>query len=171
MSTENTIVLMSRSRIERSLQRIAYQIVEETAGAKDISLLGIDRRGKVVADYIREQLEQILGEDIGCSRINIKHPEEQASDEYISDDSNLLVLVDDVIFSGRTMFKALTELDGDSLPGQVYCAVLVDRGHRKVPVMAHFQGIEIPTKLKEHVSVRLDEQGALQDVVLILNES
>mgnify|MGYP006278051421 CR=1 FL=1 len=175
MGYERQVALMNRQRIDRALQRIAYQIVEDAHSDATIVLAGIEHRGFAVAGALQHHLQSIIGMPEAPVKLTVKKGEPNISDtdaSRVADIENAyLVLVDDVIFSGKTMFKALRLVASDELDGEIHVAVLVDRGHRTLPVLARFVGIDIPTKLNEHVAVELDENDALDRVVLYKAQS
>jgi len=148
---KNLITLMDKGRIKRTIKRLSLQVWENMEGNSDVYLIGLNERGYAVAEEMVGELSKLMGRKINLVRYNV------AEDFY---DGNLaelvgqqVVVVDDVIFSGRTMFKALTSIFDHGLPEMTQVAVLVDRGHRKFPVKANFTGINIPTKPGEHVDV------------------
>lgn len=170
MADTNTIELMNRARIERALKRMAYQIVENAQGNDPILLMGIDRRGFAVARQLSEYLSAILDEEISPQKLSINDDPDSDELELLRRmDKVFLVLVDDVIFSGHTMFKAFQEVARATTPQEAHIAVLVDRGHRKLPFLAEYTGIEIPTKQNEHVHVEVDETDTIKEVVLTKN--
>lgn len=165
---DQTIELMNRSRIERALKRMAYQIVENAKGNSPILLVGIDRRGYAVAKELSQYLSDILDENISPLQLTINGtPQSNALKPFKQMEDAFLVLVDDVIFTGHTMFKALQQIAQVSTPQEAHIAVLVDRGHRKLPFLAEYIGIQIPTKQNEHVQVDVDDSGIIKQVLLI----
>ena len=147
------IELMSKSRLKRSIKRIAYQILEISRGS-DIVLIGLNQRGFYVASQIQSIINEVDGNST-CSLFQYRVDEdpEAVPGFQIKEGGNNLAtfLVDDVIFSGRTMFKAIKNLHNLDEKTAVYTAAIIDRGHRKVPVHASVSGIQVPTKLNEHV--------------------
>lgn len=149
------IELMSKSRLARTIKRIAYQILEISHGS-DVVLIGLNERGYYIASQIQKIIAKIEGKS-SCSLFRYRIDEEPEAVPELSETSqgnNLATfLVDDVIFSGKTMFKAIKNLHNFEEKSSVYIAALIDRGHRKVPVHASVSGIQIPTKLNEHVKL------------------
>lgn len=158
---------MNADRVKRSLKRMAYQIAEVNQEGKPMILLGINNRGYLVAGKLGGYLSSIYASEVRYSRLPVEDPEEAAR---LLNEAELagkfLILIDDVIFSGRTMFKALRLLSDSIELEEIYAAVLIDRGHRKLPVEARFTGMDLPTKLDEHVSVVTDED-TIREVLLI----
>lgn len=162
MDAEHGVVLMNGDRVQRSLKRIAFQISEANRDALPVMLIGINRRGHVVARNLGEYLSPLYDQEVVVRQLDLEegilsgdHPEED----------HFVVLADDVIFSGHTMFQALSLLADTLQPEEVHTVTLIDRGHRKMPVEAQFSGLTIPTKLNEHVRVNV-EDGAIRNVEL-----
>lgn len=159
MDSGSEIVLMSRERILRSLNRMAHEIAEQNVDDAPIKLFGIGERGYAVAQVLEDILSPIFNEEVELSRLKLKQNRPDDSFEDIKLQKNHYpIIVDDVIFSGRTMFQALKMISNHIDPSEIHTAVLIDRGHRKFPIKAEFCGMELPTKLDEHVSVVVEEQ-------------
>ena len=165
MVDTDKIILMDQKRIERSLKRIAHQIAERNRDDKQLVLIGINTRGYSVATAIRNYLSSQYG-DIICRQLMVDNPSFEGWDKGKNTEKKFKVLVDDVIFSGSTMFKALLLLHSHEELQEIHTAVLVDRGHHKLPLQAEFVGLELPTKLNEHVSVEVSNDGKVQQVLL-----
>src|ERR1041384_1539587 len=161
--------------IARVLTRIAHEIVERAKGADDVVLLGIPTRGVFLAQRLAAKLEEITDRKIPVGSLDITmyrddlrmHPPRAlARTEIPGDgiDGRLVVLVDDVLFSGRTIRAALDALNDIGRPRAVQLAVLVDRGHRELPIRADFVGKNLPTSLVQRVRVHLtgvDDEDAV----------
>ncbi|WP_419993413.1 bifunctional pyr operon transcriptional regulator/uracil phosphoribosyltransferase PyrR [Streptomyces boninensis] len=163
--------------IARVLTRIAHEIVERAKGADDVVLLGIPTRGVFLARRLADKLEEITGGktpagslDITMYRDDLRQGPARAlgHTDIPADgiDGRLVVLVDDVLFSGRTIRAALDALNDLGRPRAVQLAVLVDRGHRELPIRADYVGKNLPTSLRETVKVQLTE-GDGRDAVLL----
>lgn len=165
MAFSNKITLMDRPRIERTIKRIAYQIAEK-AKDKSIVLIGLNERGHAVAKEISLHLKSAFDNEVELIRFDVVDEIEQAETirEQFEFKDSMVLLVDDVIFTGKTMFTALQHLL-DNPDYTVYTAVLIDRGHLSLPVKSEFIGMEIPTKPKEHVEMTLIE-GVAEEVFL-----
>lgn len=167
MAGSGSLTLMTTDRISRSLKRMAHEINERNKSDFPIVLFGINQRGLAVAEDLGEILSEILNDEVLVEQLNLETeggPGQQWNgDTY--EKQNFIVLVDDVIFSGRTMFRALTNTVKQLKPVEIYTAVLIDRGHRKYPVKAEFYGMKLPTKLDEHVDVLVDN-GDIREVRL-----
>ncbi|MFF4321606.1 bifunctional pyr operon transcriptional regulator/uracil phosphoribosyltransferase PyrR [Streptomyces sp. NPDC001568] len=163
--------------IARVLTRIAHEIVERAKGADDVVLLGIPTRGVFLARRLAEKLEEITGTKIPVGSLDItmyrddlrlKPARAIGRTEIPGDDidGRLVILVDDVLFSGRTIRAALDALGAIGRPRAVQLAVLVDRGHRELPIRADYVGKNLPTSLRETVKVQLQEEDG-RDAVLL----
>lgn len=166
--------VMTRDDLARVTRRIAHEIVERDQGAADVVLLGIPTRGKPFADRIAEALSSIEGRtvtagslDIGMYRDDLDlRPRTRIGPTEIPEpiDGKIVVLADDVLFTGRTIRAALDALADLGRPASVQLAVIVDRGHRQLPLRADFVGKNLPTSRSEHVSVRFDETDGEEGV-------
>lgn len=163
--------------IARVLTRIAHEIVERAKGADDVVLLGIPTRGVYLARRLAAKLEEITGTKIPVGSLDItmyrddlrlKPARAIGRTEIPGGDleGRLVVLVDDVLFSGRTIRAALDALGDLGRPRAVQLAVLVDRGHRELPIRADYVGKNLPTSLRETVKVQLQEEDG-RDAVLL----
>ncbi|CAL9382555.1 MULTISPECIES: bifunctional pyr operon transcriptional regulator/uracil phosphoribosyltransferase PyrR [unclassified Streptomyces] len=163
--------------IARVMTRIAHEIVERAKGADDVVLLGIPTRGVFLARRLADKLEQITERKVPVGSLDItmyrddlrmQPPRALARTEIPGDgiDGKLVVLVDDVLFSGRTIRAALDALNDIGRPRAVQLAVLVDRGHRELPIRADYVGKNLPTSLRETVKVLLVEEDGRDTVLL-----
>ncbi|MCC9305715.1 bifunctional pyr operon transcriptional regulator/uracil phosphoribosyltransferase PyrR [Kitasatospora sp. RB6PN24] len=181
MTTTNTPrpphQVLDGADISRVITRIAHEIVERAKGAEDVVLLGIHTRGVHLSRRLQAKLTQITGREIPLGTLDItmyrddlrmkparalEHTEIPAG----GIDGKLVILVDDVLFSGRTVRAALDALGDIGRPRAVQLAVLVDRGHRELPIRADYVGKNLPTSLREAVQVRLADTDG-QDAVLV----
>lgn len=170
-------VVLEASDIARAVKRIAHEIVEKNRGAGDLVLIGIRKRGVPLAERLGTEIEKIEGArppvghlDVSFYRddIGIRSPAEVDSTEFPFDvDEKTVVLVDDVLYTGRTVRAAIDALVDFGRPKAVQLAVLVDRGHRELPIRPDFIGKNIPTAGREEVKVKLAETDG-QDSVVIL---
>jgi pyrimidine operon attenuation protein/uracil phosphoribosyltransferase len=175
-------ILMDEKAIERALARIAHEILERNKGTDGLVILGIPTRGyelarklKTIIDAI-EHNDVLLGavdatlyrDDVGIKKTQ---PTLKKMDIPISIDDKKVIMVDDVLFTGRTIRAAMNALMDFGRPLSIQLAVLVDRGHRELPIKADYVGKNIPTSLKEGVKVRLqDTDGSCEVVVEPLEE-
>lgn len=170
-------VVLDSPDIERALKRIAHEILEANEGPNGIVLLGIPTRGKQLAERINALLTQIdpdyqpnLGVlDITMYRDDVASAERKIHQTLIPEcgiTDKVVVLVDDVLFSGRTVRAALDALTDLGRPRQVKLAVLVDRGHRELPIRPDFVGKNLPTAMTERVRVLLSQTDGVDQVVI-----
>ncbi|GAB3589240.1 bifunctional pyr operon transcriptional regulator/uracil phosphoribosyltransferase PyrR [Calidifontibacter terrae] len=168
-------VVLNDSDIRRAIRRIAHEIVERNKGVDDLVVLGIPARGAVLARRLSETLEVIEHSAIPTGTLDVtmyrddlrRHPVRTAAPTSIPDcgiDDKVVVLVDDVLFSGRTVRAALDALGDLGRPRAVRLAVLVDRGHRELPIRADHVGKNLPTSSSERVFVRLTESDGSEEV-------
>jgi len=157
MVDETAVTLMDEQRIERSLKRIAHQVVEDNRQSKELVIAGINERGYSVARLLQQHLSKLSDSEIVLYRVKPEEDElENNNDLNLS--NKYVLLVDDVIFSGITMYRALQLLTEKGKPDEVHTVTLIDRGHRKIPIFAQFVGMDLPTKLDEHVRVKLKQK-------------
>lgn len=176
-SADGVRPVLEAQDIARVLTRIAHEIVERAKGADDVVLLGIPTRGVYLARRLAAKLEEITGTKIPVGSLDItmyrddlrmKPARAIGRTEIPGDDldGRLVVLIDDVLFSGRTIRAALDALGDLGRPRAVQLAVLVDRGHRELPIRADYVGKNLPTSLRETVKVQLQEEDG-RDAVLL----
>jgi len=158
---------MDADEVRRALMRIAHEIVERNRGLKDVVVVGLQTGGVPLADRLAAILEEIEGLSVPCGSIDVAfyrddiglrpvHPEE-VTDLAFDITGRIVVLVDDVLFTGRTVRAALEALADRGRAGEVQLAVMVDRGHRELPIRPDFVGKNLPTRRDESVDVT--EQG------------
>lgn len=170
-------ICMDAQEIDRSLTRIAHQILEANKGAEGLALVGIVTRGDLLAKRLAERIGSIEGTSIPLGRLDISlyrddfatyfSPEVHATDIPFDIDGKTIVLVDDVLFTGRTIRAALDALMDIGRPACVQLAVLVDRGHRQLPIRADYVGKNVPSSLEENVRLFLDEVDGTSAVEIL----
>jgi len=169
------IIILSSTALERALKRMAHEIAERNEEVDNLVLVGIQRGGVFLARRLTNLLKDILGQlpvgslDVSMHRDDIgTHAAPNVYSTVIPFDvtGKTVVLVDDVLFSGRTTRAALDALNDFGRPQRVQLAVLIDRGHRELPVKADFVGKNVPTSLRERVNVQLKEDGGQDRVTL-----
>jgi pyrimidine operon attenuation protein / uracil phosphoribosyltransferase len=162
---------MSPARIERTITRIAFQIFEDTRGSDQLLLLGIAGRGYQLAKMLATRLSDIYGTAIEAHPVHVKDQPGSslppASDLAGMVRGKKVVIMDDVLYSGRTMFEAIRLITSAESPEEIRVAALIDRGHRRYPVDLRYQGLYSPTKLREHVACRFTGEGEPDGVWLI----
>jgi pyrimidine operon attenuation protein/uracil phosphoribosyltransferase len=170
-------VVLDRTAIQRALTRIAHEILEKNQGSKQLALIGIHTRGVFLSRRLATAIEAIEGEAILCGEIDItlyrddvgrsrSHPEVRGTKIPFSVEDVRIVLIDDVLYTGRTVRAALDAIIDFGRPRNIQLAVLVDRGHRELPIRADYVGKNIPTARDERVSVRLVECDDEDEVVI-----
>jgi pyrimidine operon attenuation protein/uracil phosphoribosyltransferase len=173
----NGRVVLDARDIARALTRISHEILERNKGAKDLVLLGIPSRGVPLAARIAERISSVEGYAVPVGALDVTmyrddlrlKPARTLLHTEIPPggiDDKTVVLIDDVLFSGRTIRSALDALNDVGRPRAVQLAVLVDRGHRELPIRADFVGKNLPTSLVERVSVRLAEADDVDAVTI-----
>jgi len=171
---------MDNKTIDRSLVRIAHEILERNRGAKDLAIIGIKTRGAYLAERIATILQSIEKAKlpVGLMDINLYRDDVQSKREQpviqkteISFDvvEKIIILVDDVLFTGRTIRAALDQIIDFGRPKSIQLAVLVDRGHRELPIRADYIGKNIPTSSDELVKVKIKEVDGEDSVSVIKN--
>ncbi|MFZ3047860.1 MAG: bifunctional pyr operon transcriptional regulator/uracil phosphoribosyltransferase PyrR, partial [Desulfatirhabdiaceae bacterium] len=161
---EHTRTLLDESDIDRILTRMTHEILEIHKGAEDLALIGIQTRGVFMAKRIQQRILRVEGADIPVGILDItlyrddwtrigSHPVLQATDILFSIDGRQVILVDDVLFTGRTIRAAMDALIDFGRPDRIELAVMVDRGHRELPIQANYVGKFIATRRSETVNV------------------
>jgi pyrimidine operon attenuation protein / uracil phosphoribosyltransferase len=169
--------VLNAEDISRILDRIAHQILEKTRGATDVVLLGIPTRGVYLAERLAARIATFAGVDVSLGSLDITlhrddlrtqgtRPLGRTVEPPGGVDGRLVILVDDVLFSGRTVRAALDALNDLGRPKAVQLAVLIDRGHRELPIRADYVGKNLPTSREEQVRVGLTESDGVDAVLL-----
>ncbi len=180
--SEKKNVVMDATAMKRSIRRLASEIVERNQGIENIGLLGVRTRGVYVARRIAKEIEKIEDTNLPIGvlditlyrddfRIRKVGPGVQVTDIPFDPDGKTVILIDDVLYTGRTSRAALDALMDYGRPGRVQLAVLVDRGHRELPIKADFVGMNIPTTSGENVKVLMKEQDGEDAVILLAKDT
>jgi pyrimidine operon attenuation protein/uracil phosphoribosyltransferase len=167
--------IMDGEEITRAITRIAHQVLEKNRGAGDIILVGIRTRGAPLAKRIAKEMEEIEGKEIPVGVLDITlyrddlqlvatQPVVGRTEIPSKVDDRVVVLIDDVLFTGRTIRAAMDEIMDFGRPTAIQLAVLIDRGHRELPIRADYVGKNVPTAAKEIITVRLKEQDGEDSV-------
>ena len=170
-------VVMDAEGIERSLTRVAYQILEKNKGVEDLVLVGIQKGGVLLAERLAKKISQIEGVPIPVGKLDItlyrddimtsgKAREIGKTDIPFSLDGRKVVLVDDVLFTGRTIRAAMDALMDFGRPMLIQLAVLIDRGHRELPIRADFVGKNLPSSHSEEVLVKISKRKTSDSVTI-----
>jgi pyrimidine operon attenuation protein / uracil phosphoribosyltransferase len=173
------VVLMDADRMARALTRIAHEIVERNRGTSELALVGIRTRGVPIARRIATTLKEITREEVPTGALDItlyrddlmRHavgpqPVVRRTEIPFSIDDRRILLVDDVLYTGRTIRSALDALIDFGRPRSIQLIVMVDRGHRELPIKADYVGKNLPTSPRQSVQVRLQEIDGEDEVLL-----
>jgi pyrimidine operon attenuation protein / uracil phosphoribosyltransferase len=170
-------VILDEDQLARTLRRIAHEIVEKHADLEEVALVGIYTRGAVLAERLRDLIEQFTGRAVPTGALDISfyrddvriHPQPvvKATRLDFPIDGRSVVLVDDVLYTGRTIRAAIEALFDYGRPERVQLAVLVDRGHRELPIRPDYVGKNVPTARAERVNVNLEEADGADRVLLL----
>ena len=171
--------VMDADRMSRALTRIAHEILERNRGLDELALVGIRTRGVPIARRLARTLKEINGDDVPTGALDItlyrddlmRHPVGpqplvRRTEIPFSIDDRKIMLVDDVLYTGRTIRAALDALIDFGRPRVIQLIALVDRGHRELPIKADYVGKNLPTSLKQSVQVRLQEIDGIDEIVI-----
>jgi len=170
-------VVLDDADVRRAVQRIAHEITEKSRGTDDLVLLGIPTRGVFLARRIAEAIADIEGQQVPCGSLDVTLYRDDLRLRQVRAlepteippagiDDRTVVLVDDVLYSGRTIRAALDAMNDLGRPSAVRLAVMVDRGHRELPIRPDFVGKNLPTAKDESVRVRFNEVDGVDEVVI-----
>lgn len=183
MSDSSTVksVCMDADEIDRAITRIAHQILENNKGAESLALVGIMTRGDVLAGMLRERIEEIEGVRVPLGKLDISFyrddfmthiaPEVLGTDIPFDIDGRRVILVDDILYTGRTIRAALDALMDIGRPSSVQLAVLVDRGHRELPIRADYVGKNVPSSSDENVRLFIEGIDGFSAVQILERKS
>lgn len=162
--------------MKRALTRISYEIIERNKGIQDIVLVGIKTRGIYIAQRLAERLKQLEDIDVPVGELDItlyrddvkdmEEPELNSSDVPVSIEGKEVILVDDVLYTGRTIRAAMDAVMDLGRPRKISLAVLVDRGHRELPIRADYVGKNIPTSKTEEIIVEMEERDGADRIMI-----
>ena len=181
MKVKFKTTLFDKTDILRMVHRLTHEILEQNHNPDDIVLIGILSRGEPLAHRIKDKIKEIALKDVNLGTVNISFhrddfmerlvvPQIKATDIKFSLDKKTVILVDDVLYTGRTIRAAIDEVLSFGRPSKIQLLVLVDRGHREMPIKADYIGKNIPTNDGEHVNVLLKEVDK-KDLVELLHFS
>jgi pyrimidine operon attenuation protein/uracil phosphoribosyltransferase len=182
----NEVVVLTAEQMLRTTTRIAHEILEKNPGVENLAVVGIHTRGAFLGARIHEVLCEVAGTQFAAGNIDISfyrddvaargavgvipstpQPVVKDTDLPFAIDGATVILVDDVLYTGRTIRAAIDALFDYGRPARVQLAVLVDRGHRELPIRPDYVGKNLPTALRERISVRLRECDGVDEVVLV----
>ena len=162
--------------MKRALTRISYEIIERNKGIQDIVLVGIKTRGIYIAQRLAERLKQLEDIDVPVGELDItlyrddvkdmEEPELHSSGVPVSIEGKEVILVDDVLYTGRTIRAAMDAVMDLGRPRKISLAVLVDRGHRELPIRADYVGKNIPTSKTEEIIVEMEERDGADRIMI-----
>ncbi|MDD3275237.1 MAG: bifunctional pyr operon transcriptional regulator/uracil phosphoribosyltransferase PyrR [Candidatus Omnitrophica bacterium] len=175
------VKILDQEGVSRAITRIAHEIIEKNKGSAGLCLIGIRNRGVYIARRIAACIKQIEKTDVLTGALDITlyrddltlatgQPLVRKTEIDFNINDKALVLVDDVLYTGRTIRAALDALTDFGRPKSIQLAVLVDRGHRELPIRADFVGKNIPTSRKESVEVRLKESDGEDEILIVEKE-
>jgi pyrimidine operon attenuation protein/uracil phosphoribosyltransferase len=170
--------IMDEEGVRRTITRLAYEITERNKGVENIAIVGVRTRGASLAERLVAKIKEIEGKEVPLGILDItlyrddfrkrlKQPLVQVTDITFEIDDVDVVLVDDVLYTGRTSRAALDALMDFGRPASVQLAVLVDRGHRELPIRADYVGKSIPTSMGEEIRLRLKEIDGEDSILLV----
>jgi pyrimidine operon attenuation protein/uracil phosphoribosyltransferase len=172
---EDKAVIMDESAMMRALSRISHEIIERNKGISEVAIIGIQRRGVPLANMIAERILEIEGVKIKVGILDItfyrddlsllsEHPLVKGTEIDFSVNGKKIILVDDVLYTGRTVRAAIEAIMDLGRPDNIQLAILVDRGHRELPIRADYVGKNVPTSKSEVIHVKLKEYDGINSV-------
>jgi len=170
--------ILDSNDINRAIRRMSHEIIEKNKGVSNLCLVGIQKGGVTLAERLASEIKSIEGGKIQVGKLDItlyrddlntkeEQPVVKRTDIPCNIDGKTVVLVDDVLFTGRSIRAAMDALIDFGRPASIQLAVLIDRGHRELPIRADYAGKNIPTSFKDSVEVTLEEESSRDRVVLI----
>ena len=171
-------ILLDESGIKRALMRISYEIIEKNKSVKNIVLVGIKNRGDILAERIKNKIFEIENINVPLETIDITHYRDDIDRKNFDLDiknikfntdltNKIVVIVDDVLYTGRTIRAGLDAILSKLRPSKIQLACLIDRGHRELPIKADFIGKNVPTSRSEQIEVYLSEIDNKEEVVIL----
>ncbi len=171
--------ILNNMEIERALKRLTHEIIERNKGVKNLCLIGIQRGGVLLAKRLASLIKSIEKEDVEVGALDIalyrddihikeEQPVVRSTDIPFTIDNKTVVLVDDVLFTGRSIRAAMDAIIDFGRPAYIQLAVLIDRGHRELPIRADYVGKNIPTSINDRVEVYMDESDNKKDRVVLI---
>ncbi|MFA5741762.1 MAG: bifunctional pyr operon transcriptional regulator/uracil phosphoribosyltransferase PyrR [Candidatus Izemoplasmatales bacterium] len=164
--------IIDQNTIERTIRRISYEIIEKNHDLDNVVILGIPTRGVVLGQRIAANIKAIEGVEVICDVLNVRPYRDDLNKPLpkilpnINVTGKTVIFADDVLYTGRTVRAALDAVMDMGRPAKIYLAVLIDRGHRELPIMANYVGKNIPTSQNESILVQFVETDGIEQVVL-----
>ena len=177
MNFAEKAVIMNASDMNRAIKRMAHEVIEANRGAENLVILGVQRRGVPLARKLAEAIKQVEGTDLPQGALDITFyrddlstlgpaPKVSSTDMPFDVTGKIIILVDDVLYTGRTVRAALDVIMDWGRPRAIQLAVLVDRGHRELPIRPDYVGKNVPTSQREVIKVKVMEFDEKQEVVV-----
>ncbi len=171
--------ILNNKEIERVIKRLTHEIIEKNKGVKALCLIGIQRGGVILAKRLASMIKYVEKEEVGVGSLDIalyrddihikeKQPVVRTTDIPFQINDKTVILVDDVLFTGRSIRAAMDAIIDFGRPAYIQLAVLIDRGHRELPIRADYVGKNIPTSINDRVEVYLDEKDSNKDRVILI---
>jgi len=178
VNKKDKAILLDRKQINKTLIRLAHEIIEKNFNLDNLAIIGIRTRGDIIANRLYEIIKQITGSSLDLGSIdvtfyrddfetNLGSPKIGPSNILFNINKKDVILIDDVLYTGRTIRAAMEEIFSLGRPDKIQLAVLIDRGHRELPIKANYVGKNYPTSFNEHVHVYLDEVDNEESVKLL----
>lgn len=181
MVFKENVRIMDEAALERTLKRLAHEILDRNKGTEGLVLVGIKRRGDIIAKRLALKIKEITKKSLKVGTLDITlyrddfttiaaQPVVHKTEINFNLNEKKVILVDDVLFTGRTIRAAISELIDFGRPSLIQLVVLIDRGHRELPIRADYVGKNLPTSIKEIVGVKLKELDKVDEVVITKEE-
>lgn len=181
MKFKEKSIIMDTAESKRTVDRIAYEILERNRGTENIIIIGIQRKGVLLAKAIRNKIKELEGVSIPMGTLDItfyrddltrlaSHPIVKDTDIPFSIEDKNIILVDDVLYTGRTIRSAIDEIFDMGRPKRIELAVLADRCQRELPFSADYIGKVVPTAKDEHICVKISDDGEIENVSICSKE-
>tara|TARA_B110000014_G_C20126724_1_gene601041 strand:- start:8097 stop:8654 length:558 start_codon:yes stop_codon:yes gene_type:complete len=178
VKTKNKATLLDEKQIKKTLVRLAHEIIEKNSNLDNISIIGIRTRGDIIAQRLHGIIKDIANCDLDIGTLdvtfyrddfetNLGTPKIGPSNILFDINKKNIILIDDVLYTGRTIRAAMEEIFSLGRPDQIQLGVLIDRGHRELPIRANYVGKNYPTSFNEHVHVYLNETDKDESVKLV----
>ena len=175
---KNKAILLDDKKINRTLTRLAHEIIEKNSSFEDLAIIGIRTRGDIIAKRLVSIIKNISNKEINLGtldvtfyrddfRTNFGSPKVGPSEILFDLDKKNIILIDDVLYTGRTIRAAMEEIFSLGRPKKIQLGVLIDRGHRELPIKADYVGKNYPTSFNEHIHVYLSEVDKTESVELV----
>lgn len=173
--------IIDEQTLNRIITRLTHEVLEKNKGAENIALVGIQTRGEFIANRIKQKIKEIEGVDVPTGilnitlyrddvRVRLKQPEVKATNILFDINDRDIILIDDVLYTGRTVRSAMDALTDLGRYSSIQLLVLIDRGHRELPIKADFIGKSVPTSINEEIKVKLTEVDGEDAVYLVETE-